>query len=126
MLEFEAHRYVIRDTGLDGLSEFTLQVAAALPELPDRKLIYAVSAVTLAVNAGVFSLRMPDTHATVGVLQEDGHIIVVSDDAGQDNALTVAEAVVLAAVLRREEFGVFFSAAGRYRRLRQAAAGYGL
>ncbi len=127
MLESEAHRYVFRDTDVDRLTELML-LEASEPTLPlDRKAMVSVRPVELAVDAGVFSLHLPDGNsAMVGVTQGNGRITVVSDGAGRPDCLTAAESTVLTAILRREAFGVFYRPALRFRKLRQAAPGYGL
>lgn len=128
MLETQGtHVFIFRDAMMEQLSEPRIASACERGFWAEPQTIDAVQPTELEVDAGTFTCRLPDgRQATVGVIQENGQVTVSSDLPGPVEILTVAEATVLVALLRREELGVFFLPSLRYRRLRQAAIAYGL
>src|SRR5690606_4027590 len=105
----EAHVYVFRGTNIDQL--FIPGAAGiSIQELfVDRKATLAVQALSLKVDKGLFSVRLPDgSEASVGVVQEHGCVTVSSNMPGGKDTLNEAETTVISAILRREELAVFF------------------
>lgn len=123
----EAHVYVFRGTNIDQLS-IPGAAGISIQELfVDRKATLAVQALSLKVDKGLFSVRLPDgSEASVGVVQEHGCVTVSSNMPGGKDTLNEAETTVISAILRREELAVFFRPALRHRKLKQAAVAYGL
>ncbi len=123
----ELRTFVFRDITFDGLTESMVMAAGGRGRYLERSTVSSVRPLALGVNAGSFSLQADGGEpVTVAVVQESGSITVSGDSPGDPEAPTLAEQIVLTAILRREELRIFFDAPLRQRRLRQAAAGYGL
>ncbi|MFC3197386.1 DEAD/DEAH box helicase [Parapedobacter deserti] len=125
MLDFqECHVFILRCTAVD---QFTESMVASLSERGFWVDAGAVKPLKLEVDRGVFTCRLPDgTLATVGIVQENGHVIVSGDLPGLSNKMTLAEAMVLTMILRSEELNIFFKPLVRHQKLREAAMAYGL
>lgn len=112
---------------MEQLSEPRIVQACERGFWAESQTVDAVQSVELKVDTGTFICRLPNGgQVTVSVIQENRQVTVSSDLPGSAGILTVAEATVLVALMRREELGVFFLPSLRHRRLRQAAVAYGL
>ncbi len=128
MSDFTAtHTVILRNKGVDQLTEWEIVSSGGGVATIDNRVVMTVRSLELKVDSGIFALRLlGGDEALIGVLQEDGHIVVSSNSPGQSDLLTAGEAAVLVAILRREELGVFFRSALRNAKLKQAAVAYGL
>ncbi|MFC7523283.1 DEAD/DEAH box helicase [Parapedobacter sp. GCM10030251] len=123
----ESHIFIFRDTAVEQLSEAGIISACERGFWVESHVIGSTQPAELNVDVGLFTCSLPSGGiATVSVIQENGHLMVSSDQNGQAETLTIAEATVLVALLRRDELGVFFRPSLRRRRLQQAAPAYGL
>lgn len=124
----ETHVFVFWEASIDQLNEVALAAVDERGFAAETRIQQSsVVPIEIQVNAGVFTLRMArGENVTISVVQENNHVTISSDTIGAREKLTAAEVAVLTAILRREEFGVFFRAALRLQKLRQAAAAYGL
>lgn len=124
----KVHVFVFRDTQIDQLSEWEVAAAVGGGFFVERKACLSVTPHVLQVNSGVFACKQAagGGEVMVGVVQEARQLTVSSDRPGAADRLSPAEAIVLAAILYREELGVFFHPLRREQYLRRAAAVYGL
>lgn len=128
MLAFQqAHVFIFRDITLDQLSEMAIASAGGGDHVVETTAVLAVRAAEMKVNTGLFTCRSAyGDEAMVAVVQENDHVIVSSDVPAPSAQLTAIESIVLTAILRREELGIFFRSTLRHRKLQQAAIAYGL
>lgn len=123
----DTHVFVFSNTSVDQLTETAVALASAAWAPVRGQMLQAVQPLEIAVDAGVFSCRTADgSSGRVAVVQAVDRLMVTSDKPADTNALTAIESTVLIAILRRDELGVFFRPALRHRRLKHAAAAYGL
>ena len=123
----EAHVFVFRKTDVDGLAARSAEEICAGDIFVDRRAIHRVRPLTIEVNRGTFAVGLTDGLAvSVGVVQEHGCVTVSSSTPGHPESLTLAERIVMSAILQREELGTFFRHELRQRKLKRAAVDYGL
>lgn len=123
----DTHVFIFPDTTIDQLTEMAVALASVDREAVEARALLTVQPVEMEVDSGVFACRAADgRNGRVTVVQTAGRLTVASDVPASVNALTSIESIVLIAILRRDELGVFFRTALRHRQLKQAALAYGL
>ena len=123
----DAHVFTFNNITIDELSEVAVVAAAEGFDAAAKHGMLAVTPNEIAVDNGVFLCRLAEgQQVRVAVVQSDVGITVSSNLPASANTLTRAESLVLIAILRRDELGVFFSRELRQQLFRQEASAYGL
>ncbi|MDP9079577.1 MAG: DEAD/DEAH box helicase [Bacteroidota bacterium] len=98
--------------------------AGIYPDHTDSRHIYPLQ---LEVNGGVFTNKYLKTVFPEVALQQEGEYLILTCECNADkNLLCEHQAGVLSAVIKRDEFKIFFDDKMRHQKLKRFASDYGL
>lgn len=121
------HRFIFNDLNFSQLSELEVVKRTSGGTFPDAGDYYAIEPQQLELNQGVFTrsgnlLAFPE----VSLVQDEKQLTALCSCAGEEGKLCEHQALVLTAMIHRDELGVFFNPLLRREKLKKFAAAYGL
>jgi hypothetical protein len=119
------HTFIFKDTAFADLSE-TLVAQNAVNGYPDSSLYQDIAPQYLELNEGTFTHQFDMTFPAVAVIQQPGNIMLSCSCDAPTGKLCNHEALVICAIIRRDELGIFFNSKLRNQKIKKAAADYGL
>lgn len=123
----EQHSYTVRSGPFEQLTEHIIAQHSPVALYTDSATGKDIFPESLQLNQGIFTKGGYTRHfPVVSVLQEDQHITLACSCTATHGQLCEPMAQVLIAILRREEFQVFFNPVLRRQMLLPVAADYGL
>lgn len=121
------HRFVFRQTTVEQLTESTISKYAASAFFFDARDVAQVFPESIEADQGIFSSRSESLpFPEVSVIQEKEQLILFCACSQEPGKLCEHQALVLTAILRRDELNVFFNARLRLEKLRKFAVDYGM
>jgi hypothetical protein len=120
------HVFILRDIPFQNITEVVIANNSFSGAYPYAGQYKDISPKHIAVNEGVFINQLNGTFPPVGVVQQaDGLLFTCNCDSPQGK-LCEHQALVLGAITRRDELGIFFNNKFRHERLKRSAYDYGL
>jgi len=120
------HVFILRDISLQDVTEVVIANNSASGAYPDAGQYKDIAPKHIAVNEGVFINQVNGTFPPVGVMQQaDGFLLTCNCDT-PPGKLCEHQALVLGAITRRDELGIFFNKKLRHEKLKRSAYDYGL
>jgi SNF2 family DNA or RNA helicase len=120
------HVFILRNIPFQNITEVVIANNSVSGAYPDAGQYKDISPEHIAVNEGVFINQVNGAFPPVGVVQQaDGLLFTCNCDSPQSK-LCEHQALVLGAIARRDELGIFFNNKFRHERLKRSAYDYGL
>lgn len=118
--------FILRDIPFQDITEVIIANNSASGSYPDDGQYKDISPKHIAVNEGVFINQTNGTFPPVGVLQQADGLLFTCNCDTPPGKLCEHQSLVLGAITRRGELGIFFNNKLRHEKLKRAAYDYGL
>nr|WP_256474468.1 DEAD/DEAH box helicase [Mucilaginibacter aurantiaciroseus] len=116
----------MRDISFQNITEVIIAKNTASGVYPDADQYKDISPKHIAVNEGVFINQADGIFPSVGVLQQADGLLFTCNCDTPPGKLCEHQALVLGAIIRRDELGIFFNNKRRYEKFKRSAYDYGL
>jgi hypothetical protein len=120
------HSFVLKGVPFEEITEITISKNAAPGVTTDGSTHNYIVPHHININEGVFAHQYDKSFPTVTVSQQPGLLLLTCTCEAVPNRLCEHEAIILSALIRRNELGIFFNTTLRHQKLKQAATDYGL
>ncbi|MCO5934945.1 DEAD/DEAH box helicase [Mucilaginibacter sp. RB4R14] len=118
--------FILRDISFQNITEVIIAKNTASGVYPDADQYKDISPKHIAVNEGVFINQADGIFPSVGVLQQADGLLFTCNCDTPPGKLCEHQALVLGAIIRRDELGIFFNNKRRYEKFKRSAYDYGL
>lgn len=119
----DSHTVLFMDAGIDALTDILIAQNSLGGVYPEQTSLRYVNPVNLQLNQGTFvKAGSPEVSAT----QEDNNLILSCGCDATAEKLCEHQALVLAAIVKRDELRVFFDDKLRHEKLKRFAVDYGM
>ncbi|HSC38263.1 MAG TPA: hypothetical protein VLD19_10340, partial [Chitinophagaceae bacterium] len=123
---FEQHHLMLKPFDIEGLTESMIARYSPSGAYPDLKAYQHIFPAGLEINRGSFSQYGKIPFPTVSLVLEGDELLLECTCPNRQGTLCEHQALVLTALIKRDELGVFFNTKLRHEKLRKFAADYGL
>ncbi len=123
----ETHLYTFNNADFADLNEAIILKNVVIGYTFDNRIYQSIIPTEIAVNRGIFIHQFePLTFPPVSILQQDRKINLTCTCTYRGEKLCEHQASVLATIIKRDEYAVFFDKKRRHEKLRKVATDYGL
>ncbi|MFD0767310.1 DEAD/DEAH box helicase [Mucilaginibacter lutimaris] len=120
------HVFILRDVPFQNITDVIIAKNSASGAYPDADKYKHIAPKHIAVNEGVFIDQSNGAFPPVGIVQNADGLLFTCSCNNPPGKLCEHEALVLGAITRRDELGIFFNHNLRHQKLKRAALDYGL
>ena len=120
------HVFILRDISFQNITEVVIAKNSATGAYPDAEQYKNIVPTQIEINEGIFGNQLNSAFPAVGVMQQAEGLFVTCNCNTQTTKLCDHQALVLGAIVRRDELGIFFNNKIRHEKLKRAAVDYGL
>ncbi|MEB0278822.1 MULTISPECIES: DEAD/DEAH box helicase [unclassified Mucilaginibacter] len=118
--------FILRGISFQNITEVIIAKNTASGAYPDADQYKDISPKHIAVNEGVFINQANGIFPPVGVLQQADGLLFTCNCDTPPGKLCEHQSLVLGAITRRDELGIFFNNKLRHEKLKRSAYDYGL
>jgi hypothetical protein len=120
------HIFILREIPFQNITEVVIAKNSASGAYADTGQYKDITPKHIEVNAGVFINQANGTFPPVGVVQHADGLVLTCNCDTLPGKLCEHQALVLGAITRRDELGIFFNNKLRHEKLKRSAYDYGL
>jgi superfamily II DNA or RNA helicase len=120
------HAFILKDLPFENITEIIIAQNSAAGTYPDSSSYIDIVPTHVEINQGTYTHQYDITFSPVTVSQHNDGLLLTCGCDSVPGKLCGHQALVLGALIRRDELGIFFDNKFRHQKLRKFAADYGL